>query len=107
MRQRLCKVCGCWHELEDWPSECARAPSAARSSLSAPMVIGDVMTPVQSMLDGKLYDSKSALRATYRAAGVREVGNDVKTTPPPKKPIDRKAVRASVERAFSRAGMGA
>jgi len=79
-----------------------------RSILGAPMVIADSMAPVQSMLDGKLYDSKAALRATYRAAGVTEVGNDpaaFQTKPKPK--VDRHAVKAAVGRAFSRAGLGA
>jgi hypothetical protein len=71
------------------------------------MLITDQMPPVTSMLDGNIYDSKRALRATYRAAGVTEVGNDVPQLQPrnPKKP-DRKGVKASVARAFSRAGLG-
>ena len=85
----------------------ANKPRGQRSGLPVPMILSDTMEPVQSMLDGKLYDSKSALRATYRQAGVVEVGNDVATKPPPKPKPDRKAVRASVERAFSRAGFGA
>lgn len=36
----------------------------------------DTIDPVQSQLDGKMYDSKSALRATYKAAGYLEVGNE-------------------------------
>lgn len=80
----------------------------ARSAHGCPMVIGDTMDPVQSMLDGKLYDSKRALRATYRAAGVTEVGKDPsiyrkKARPKP----DRKAIRESIGKAFSRAGLGA
>jgi hypothetical protein len=80
----------------------------ARSVHGCPMVIGDTMAPVQSMLDGKLYDSKAALRATYRAAGVTEVGNDPaiyrrKAKPKP----DRQAIKAAVNKAFSRAGFGA
>ena len=39
-------------------------------------VIDDTMDPVRSMVDGRHYDSKSALRAHYRASGVYEVGND-------------------------------
>ena len=35
------------------------------------------IVPVQSMLDGRVYESKSELRATYKAAGVREIGTDV------------------------------
>lgn len=79
----------------------------ARASHGCPAVIGDTMAPVQSMLDGKLYDSKAALRATYKAAGVTEVGNDpaIRRKQPKPKP-DRQAIKASVDRAFSRAGLG-
>lgn len=81
----------------------------ARSHLPGPMLIRDDMEPVQSMLDGRMYDSKSKLRATYRAAGVTEVGNDVKFTPPPKPGtrVNRKEIEATVGRAFSKAGLGA
>lgn len=47
-----------------------------RSGLPAPMLIRDAIDPLMGMHDGKLYDSKSALRASYRAAGVEELGND-------------------------------
>lgn len=80
----------------------------ARSVHGCPMVIGDTMEPVQSMLDGKMYDSKRTLRATYRAAGVTEVGNDPaihRKAPKPK--ANRQAIKAAVNRAFSRAGFGA
>lgn len=43
--------------------------------LPLPYVSLDTMDPMRSMLDGKLYDSKASLRATYKAAGVREIGN--------------------------------
>jgi len=71
------------------------------------MLISDSMAPVKSMLGGRMYDSKSRLRATYRAAGVTEVGNDLPVDPRPKAKPDRKGVKASVARAFSRAGLGA
>ena len=53
-----------------------------QGEVACPMVISDSLGVhgVQSMLDGKHYDSKSRLRATYRAAGFVEVGNDVDTT---------------------------
>jgi hypothetical protein len=60
-----------------------------------------------SMLDGKLYDSKSRLRRTYREAGVTEVGNDVPTAPPPMKRPRREDIKAAVGKAFSKAGLGA
>jgi hypothetical protein len=33
------------------------------------------------MADGKTYDSKSSLRASYRAHGMREMGNDAPSAP--------------------------
>jgi hypothetical protein len=82
-------------------------PIAKRSLLPAPHLLRDEMAPVQSMLDGELYDSKSRLRQTYRAAGVVEVGNDVQMTPPAPKRPRREDIKAAVGRAFSRAGLGA
>lgn len=55
-----------------------------QGDLAAPMVIRDTMDPVQSMLDGKMYDSKRKLRRTYREGGVEEVGNDPAYTDPEK-----------------------
>lgn len=60
----------------------------ARSNLPAPMLIRDCMEPTKSMLDGQIYDSKSRLRATYKAAGMIEVGNDVRIPAPAVKEID-------------------
>lgn len=110
MRERFCKVCRGWHKLDAWPHNCLPERNWNRSDFSAPMVITDTMDPVQSMLDGKLYDSKAALRATYRRAGVVEVGNDPSVLEP--KPFqrpkpDRKEIQAAVGKAFSQAGLGA
>lgn len=75
-----------------------------------PMVQSDTMEPVQSMLDGKYYDSRAKLRATYRPSGNREgkryieLGNDqsVLTPTPYKRPKpDRKAIKEAVHRAWS------
>lgn len=79
----------------------------ARSDLPCPLVISDEMAPVQSMLDGKLYSSKSALRATYRRAGVTEVGNDparLKTRGGAKP--DRKKIKTTLDRAEARFNRG-
>lgn len=110
MRQRFCKVCEGWHEIDAWPHNCMPERNWNRSDLPGPMVIRDTMDPVQSMLDGKMYDSKANLRATYRAAGVTEVGNDpsIVNPKPFKKPRpDRQAIKAAVGKAFSQAGLGA
>ncbi|RUZ76926.1 hypothetical protein EN943_15715 [Mesorhizobium sp. M7A.F.Ca.US.006.01.1.1] len=78
-----------------------------RSALPAPMISSDTMSEVQSMHDGKFYTSKSALRATYRAAGLEEVGNDPARLRPRKRPkIDRQAIRTTIEKATARVNRG-
>lgn len=86
-----------------------------RSELAAPTVIRDGMPAVMGMHDGQMYDSKRAMRESYREHNRRhgtsliEVGNDpiVTTATPWKKPkVDRKAIRASVDKALSQAGLG-
>lgn len=107
MAIRLCKVCSDWHSLDEpWPHNCMPERIWTRSELSGPMIIKDCMEPVKSMLDGKMYDSKRRLRQTYREAGVTEVGGE--KIKPFKKPRPSKTqIRESVDRAFSRAGLGA
>lgn len=79
----------------------------ARSDLPAPRIATDIMEPVQSQLDGKLYDSKSALRATYRQAGVVEIGNDPARNRPFQRPkTSRKEIKDVVERAKARFARG-
>jgi len=109
--ERFCKVCRNWHDLtKPWPIECWREPERQRSHIPAPMLNIDTMEPVKSMLDGKMYDSKAALRSTYKQAGVVEVGDDSSVTAPKpraKTKPDRKQIKAAVGRAFSQAGLGA
>ncbi len=57
------------------PKHLAPRLEVQRSHLPAPRIISDAVE-VTSMLDGKTYTSKAALRSTYRAAGVEEVGNE-------------------------------
>lgn len=53
-----------------------------RSDLTAPMVIGSFVEPVQSMADGKWYSTKAGLAASHKASGnpqgvdYIELGND-------------------------------
>jgi len=110
MRERFCKVCRDWHEPDKWPYECMPVQVQKRSDLPSPMITLDTMDAVQSQLDGKMYDSKAALRATYKAAGVTEVGNDSSVLEPKpfKKPkSDRKAIRESIGKAINRVGIPA
>lgn len=112
LRYKFCPDCGAMHDVHDWPGN-HRKPFEA---LSAPSVIADTMAPIQSMVDGQIYDSKAALRATYKPSGNKEgkryaeVGNDSSVLDPKpfKKPKpDRKAIKAAVGKAFSQAGLGA
>lgn len=73
-----------------------KAAEPKRSSLGAPHVVSDHMPAVQSMVDGKMYDSKSRLRAGYRAAGVVEVGNDSSVKNPQPKEYRPEGVRQDI-----------
>lgn len=96
------------YQLIDWsmPMTVERPQRAApaRSFLPCPHIIGDVMEPVQSMLDGKYYTSKSALRATYKKAGCVEVGNDPQRLKPRnrKKKPDLKVIKTTLDIARAR-----
>ncbi len=69
MRERFCRVCGAWHNVEAWPRECYKVASVSRSSLPVPMLIKDFDEPVQSAADGKFYTSKAALAKSHKASG--------------------------------------
>lgn len=92
------RIQGCVVPLSEY-----ERPEPQRSFFPAPMISTDSMAPVQSMLDGKMYDSKSAIRATYKQAGMVEVGNDPARHRPHVKPKpDRSAIKATVEKATAR-----
>ena len=99
-RERLCKVCRAWHDMDTpWPAECLPPPKP-RSAFPVPMVNRDCMPLTQSMVDGRWYDSKSSIRAHYRDAKVIEVGNEVQRVPPPPQPKSNKpAVRDALQKA--------
>lgn len=90
-------------EVIDRDEYYARQPAPKRSHLAIPFVIGDSVE-VKSMVDGKVYTSKAALRQSYRASGYVEVGNEP-LKPPPKPKPDRKGISDAVGRAFNRAGI--
>jgi hypothetical protein len=80
-------------------------PPAPRSDLPCPQVLSDTMDAVQSQVSGEWYESKSSLRAEYRATGHIEKGNDRR--PPWKMPRASKAeVRATVAKARARVERG-
>lgn len=95
MRQRLCKVCGGWHELENWPRECVREAPPARSHLAAPMIIRDDLGPngLLNHADNRIYTSKSAYLNAVKANGCEVIGSDTlpprRAVPMPKDPTLR------------------
>lgn len=74
-RSRFCRVCKDFHELDAaWPSACYGHFGVVASD--APYVRPDGMDPLQSMVSGKMHDSKSAYYAEVRRAGCEIVGDD-------------------------------
>lgn len=52
-------------------------PKKSIYDVNAPVVIRDeIIGGIESMVDGRVYDSKSALRRSYKQHGVIEKGND-------------------------------
>lgn len=91
MRERLCKVCRGWHRLDEWPDECVTAARSLRADLALPGIVTDGMKPLQSQVDGRIYDKRSDLMAHYKASGVRIV--DPGEKPPAPEKTTRKEVR--------------
>lgn len=108
MRQRLCRMCRQWHDLEQWPLECTQAPPQARSTtIPVPMFISDTMDAVEHPCNGQHYSSKSQFRRVTRESGCVEVGNDTARFHKPEKPqVDRASVKASLEKATARVSRG-
>ena len=77
---------GVWVVTKDGlvPKHLYHRPIAARSDLSAPMVIKDCMEPTLNPANGQRYDSKRAYEKAVRAAGCEIVGNErPKASPKP------------------------
>lgn len=95
-----------WYTLGNGRQVYRAVPSinSARSEFPVPYMRTDSIEPVRSQADGKMYDSISALRRTYKADGnpqginYLEVGNEdmTKFTPPPR---DHKKAIEAIERA--------
>ena len=90
------------------PADEYQRPQGKRSNLPMPMVCFDTIEGgVESMVDGKIYTSKSALRRSYKAAGVVEVGNDPQRFAKKQRPkIDRRQVKESLEKAAAKVARG-
>ncbi|MBB4297240.1 hypothetical protein GGI55_001767 [Rhizobium leguminosarum] len=99
MREKLCRVCGKWHEFDSWPAACIPERRVAQSDLPAPHFISDAID-IQSMHDGRRYTSKAKLRSEYRAHGVEEIGNE-KPKPIEKPKTDRNEIRKELRRVYA------
>jgi hypothetical protein len=103
------------YALIDWSKdlEIERKPKepAARSGLPMPMILSDTIEPTKSMVDGKYYTSKAAIRATYKPSGNAEgksfveVGNEQQDMNPRPYVPDKKGIRKAVEEACSQVGL--
>lgn len=105
LRFKRCPDCGELHDKYDWPDN-HRLPEEA---ISAPMVIRDGMPAIQGQHDGKFYDSKRAMRASYEPSGNAEgkkfieIGNDPARHKPFKRPPpDKKAIKDAVQHGAAR-----
>jgi hypothetical protein len=90
-----------------WSNRNPNQRQPARSPLPCPHVISDEMPPTEQV-DGRHYTSKAAFRATGRALGLTEVGNE---KPKPKQRASasratelarQRALRQSLEKVRSR-----
>lgn len=108
MTQRLCRVCGKWHDLDAWPIECFPAvPDGRSDAIPVPNFIRDQMEPAMHPCTGKLIDSKSAFTRTTKAHGCIEVGDDPsRLKPNPKPKPDRAAIKRDIQIAKNRFSRG-
>lgn len=94
MRQRMCKVCGNWHDLDEpWPVKCIRHVSRD----AAPHVISDNMDPLKHHATGEIMTSKRAFARTTRAMGCVELGNEPIQARKPI-PLDKRQRREDIKR---------
>jgi hypothetical protein len=82
-------------------------PQPKLSDLPCPRIASDIMDPVQSQVDGKMYDSKSGIRRSYKETGHEEIGNDPARLRPFVRPKnDRRKIKETVEKAKARVERG-
>lgn len=92
-RSRLCRSCGEFHDLAiAWPDNCI-GHFTSQGEGSGVQIISDTMAPIRSMVDGKMYDSKSRYRSDLKAHGMIEVGNENVQARPTQLPPVRDTLR--------------
>ncbi len=70
--------------------------------VNAPYVLRDeIIGGIESMVTGKIHDSKSSLRREYKAHGMIEKGNDRAPRPKPRNPEEvYREIREDTEKAY-------
>jgi hypothetical protein len=76
MRERWCKVCRGWHELEAWPHNCMPERNMAQSDLPMPQVSRTALDDLWNPVDGKRYTNSRNFAAAVKAKGCEIIGND-------------------------------
>ncbi len=97
MSQRLCRICGKFHDLsEPWPWECrGHFPAPPHGTLN---IISDTLDYVMNPADGRRYSSKAKYYAAVRAKGCEIVGNEnVKAAPRPQLDDPINDIRRAIE----------
>ena len=104
MRERFCRACNGWHEVDSWPRECYVIVERAQSdTIPVPYFISDTTEPLEHPLTGKYYTSKREFSRITKERGYEEVGNDPnRLKPPPPPTSDKKAIKESVQKAVAR-----
>lgn len=78
-------------------------PEAARSDLSAPMIIRDGMEPTWNPVNGERYDSKRAYEKAVKAAGCEILGNEKPSASPrPSQDVSGEEIKQAIEQVESR-----
>lgn len=102
MRQRFCRVCRGWHDVEQpWPHNCMGhwgEPVARSTAVPVPQLIRDQIEPLQHPADGKFYDSKAQIRAVAKAHNLIEVGTEKQTDTRRHDPVTRDEVGEAIQK---------
>lgn len=107
MRERFCRMCRQWHDIEAWPLECVKVSQARSDALPMPYFISDTTDPVLHPIDQRHYTSKSTFEKITREAGYETVGNDPARLRVPAKPkADKAGIKTSIEKAMARFNNG-
>lgn len=77
-----------------------------RADLAAPAVVRDYMEPMQSMADGREYDSRSSYYKSLKEQGMEIVGNDSGIENPGPKPYKPEGVGQSIKDAMDQLDAG-